>query len=67
MSASAKAVAFGDFSAYHVRQVQGIQIVRLGELYAANLQVGFMAYARIDGALLDAGTHPVRVLANAAS
>lgn len=67
MSASAKAVAFGDFSQYYVRQVQGIQIVRLNELYAATRQVGFMGWERSDGVLVNAGTNPVRVLANAAS
>lgn len=67
MAASAKAVAFGDFSQYYVRQVQGIQIVRLNELYAATRQVGFMGWERSDGVLVNAGTNPVRVLANAAS
>lgn len=67
MGASAKSVAFGDFASYYVRQVQGIQIVRLNELYAATRQVGFMGWERSDGALIDAGTYPVRVLVNAAS
>lgn len=67
MAASTKSVAFGDFASYYVRQVQGIQIVRLNELYAANRQVGFMGWERSDGVLVDAGMHPVRVLAQAAS
>jgi len=67
MSAGAKSVAFGDFSSYYLRQVRGIQIVRLNELYAATRQVGFMGWERSDGMLIDAGMHPVRVLANAAS
>lgn len=67
MAANAKSVAFGDFSMYYLRQVQGIQIVRLNELYAATRQVGFMGWERSDGMLVDAGTYPVRVLANAAS
>lgn len=67
MGASAKSVAFGDFSSYFLRNVSGIQIVRLNELYAANQQVGFMGWERSDGALVDAGMHPVRVMVNAAS
>lgn len=67
MGASTKSVAFGDFASYYVRQVRGIQIVRLNELYAATRQVGFMGWERSNGALIDAGMHPVRVLAQAAS
>ncbi len=67
MGASAKPVAFGDFSQYYFRRVKGIQVVRLNELYAENLQVGLMAFGRFDGGLIDAGMHPVRVLVNAAS
>ena len=47
-------VAFGDFSKYVVRKVTGINVVRMAELFAANLQVGFMAYNRIDGELINA-------------
>lgn len=67
MAASEKSILFGDFSAYFVRNVQGIQVVRLNELYAANGQVGFMAYMRADGALVDAGQHPIKAFANSAS
>lgn len=59
---SAKAVTFGDHSAYHIRDVIGGQLVRLNERYADYLQVGFMAYSRHDGLLLDAGTNPVKHL-----
>jgi hypothetical protein len=31
-------------------------------LYAVNGQVGFISNMRVDGNLLDAGTHPVNVL-----
>jgi hypothetical protein len=60
-------IVFGDFSSYYVRNVKGIQVVRLNELYAANGQVGFMAFMRGDGALIDAGTHPVKGMVMAAS
>lgn len=43
---------FGDLSAYHIRDVRGIQVQRLNELYAANGQVGFMAWVRSGGNLM---------------
>lgn len=44
-------VLFGDFSYYLIRDVDGIAIQRLNELYAENGQVGFRAYHRTDGQL----------------
>jgi HK97 family phage major capsid protein len=67
MAASAKHTAFGDFSNYYIREVQGIQIVRLNELYAENGQVGFMAFMRADGGLVDAGQGPIKTLQNSAT
>lgn len=67
LGASKKPVAFGDFSKYKIRNVAGVGLVRFGEKYMDALQVGFMAYSRHDGALVDAGTHPVVYFANAAS
>ena len=60
--ASAKVMAFGDFSKYKVRDVATIRLLRLDELYAATDQVAFIAYMRTDGNLLDAGTHPIKYL-----
>lgn len=62
IAASAVTVAFGDMSKYTVRKVMPMAVQRLTELYAANGQVGFQAWYRIDGNLIDAGTHPVNVL-----
>lgn len=67
MSASAKHTLFGDFSNYFIRNVKGITIVRLNELYAENGQVGFLAFERFDGGLVDAGQHPIKYLQNSAS
>lgn len=67
MAASAKHTAFGDFSNYYIREVQGIQLVRLNELYAENGQVGFMAFMRADGGLVDAGQGPIKTLQNSAT
>lgn len=59
---------FGDLSKYQVRRVAGeVTLMRLVERYADYLQVGFQAFVRFDGKLLDAGTHPVAVGVQAAS
>lgn len=55
-------VLFGDFSKYKIRMVSGFRVVRLNELLAEYLAVGLFGFARIDGTLLDAGTHPVKKL-----
>ncbi len=62
-AAGQRAVVFGDMSYYWIRDVRGFSIIRLEERYADFLQVGFLAFARADGALIDAGTHPIRHLA----
>jgi HK97 family phage major capsid protein len=62
---SAKKVIFGDLSKYMIRDVRDITLVRLNERYADYHQVGFLAFARSDGDLLDAGTHPVKYMAQA--
>lgn len=48
-----KTVAFGDWSKYVVRFVQDFSLIRLNERYADELAVGFVAYARVDGKLLN--------------
>lgn len=58
---------FGDFSNYWIRDVRGITMVRQDELYSDYLQTGFFAYARVDGTLVDAGTHPIKKFTSAAS
>ena len=67
MAANAKSVLFGDFSNYMIRDVMGVQIMRLTERFADFFQVGYLAFARADGALIDAGTHPVAYYANSAT
>lgn len=48
--ASTKTVLFGDFQeGYLIRDVKGITLVRLNELYAGSGQTGFLAFARSDG------------------
>lgn len=57
-----KLILYGDFSKYVIRDVREVRLLRLNELYAANDQVGFVAFMRTDGNLLDAGTKPVKWL-----
>lgn len=57
-------IVFGDLALYTVRRVGGITLLRLTERFADFGQVAFLAFARYDGNLLDAGTHPVSVLQN---
>lgn len=67
MGASVKHSAFGAFANYYVRNIGGLQVLRLNELYAANGQVGFMAFLRSDGGLIDAGQGPIKLLQNSAT
>ena len=67
MAANAKSILYGDFSKYMIRQLMQINIQRLVERYAELGQVGFIGLMRLDGQLLDAGTHPVCYYANSAT
>jgi HK97 family phage major capsid protein len=66
-AASAKSLLFGDFSQYFIRDVQEVLVLRLDERFADSLQVAFLAFARGDGKLVDAGTHPIKYFQHAAS
>ncbi|MDL2317726.1 phage major capsid protein, partial [Eubacteriales bacterium OttesenSCG-928-A19] len=52
MGAGAKALLFGDFRYYWIADRQGRSFRRLDELYAKTLQVGFLAWQRVDGRLI---------------
>lgn len=67
MAANAKSLLFGHFSKYVVRDVGDVALLRLNERYADLHQVAFLAFARADGQLLDAGTHPIAYYANSAT
>jgi HK97 family phage major capsid protein len=58
----AKTVLFGQFSKYKIREVATIRLRRLVERYADTDEEGFVAFTRMDSDLLDAGTHPVKLL-----
>lgn len=48
-----KTMLAADFSKFVVRSAGGVQMVRLNERYMDELEVGFVAYARKDSAVLD--------------
>jgi len=56
------AIVAGDFSHYKIRDVRGFTLLRLNELYAANLQVGFLGFSRHDGGYINAGQNPLQHL-----
>lgn len=65
-AASAKSWLFGDFRrGYLVRDVTGVQTLRLDERYADFLQVGFLAFQRSGGLVQD--TSAVRALQHSAT
>jgi HK97 family phage major capsid protein len=58
---AAKFLAFGNINeAYVIRRVKDVTLVTLNELYAANGQTGFMAWARADGAVQNPNAIVVR-------
>lgn len=62
---SAKSIVFGDVAGYYIRDVEGVTVKVLNELYAANGQVGFRIHRRTDGDLVDTAT--VRVFKHGAA
>lgn len=52
IAATKKAVLFGDLSNYWIADRGAYSFKRLDELYAANGQVGFRGYKRVDGKLI---------------
>lgn len=67
MAASAKSVAFGDFSYYKIRDVMDVQMFRFTDSAYTKLgQVGFLAWMRSAGNFIDVGG-AVKLFVNAAS
>lgn len=66
MAAGARSIAFGDFSKYTIRDALGVTLRRFDDsAFALKGQVGFCAWLRSGGNLLDAGA--VKVFINAAT
>lgn len=59
-----KVILYGDLSKYHIRETREIVLLRLDERFAEFHQVAFLAFARMDGDLVDAGTNPVKYADN---
>lgn len=53
LAANDIAMVFGDISGYMIRDVNGVRVQRLNELYAVTNHVGFLAEHRTDGDLID--------------
>ena len=67
MAAGARSIAFGDFSHYHIRDVMAVEMFRFTDsAYTKKGQVGFLAWMRTGGNLVDVGG-AVKVFVNAAS
>ena len=67
IAVNAKTMLFGQLKKYTVRQVKELAVLRLSERYADYGLVAFIGFARYDGQLLDAGTHPVKYLVQASA
>ncbi len=67
MNADMRSIAYGDFKAYKIRDVMGITLLRLVERYAELAQIGFVAFSRHDGDIIDAGTNPIHWIRHPAS
>ncbi len=62
------AVQFGDFAeGYLLRTAGDMSVIRMNERYIDKGYIGFTGYMRAGGNVLDAGTHPVLSLKQAAS
>jgi len=67
MAANAKSILCGDFSKYKVRKVMDLTLFRMTDsAFTLNGQVGFVAFNRMGGNLVDAGG-AVKYYANSAT
>jgi HK97 family phage major capsid protein len=65
-AANARSIVFGDFRlGYGIRRVQGVGLQRQDELHSDSGQVGFKAFARVDGRVLLADA--LRILQHSAT
>lgn len=71
LAANARAVAFGDFSSYYVRQVSNMMLIRASERFIDQGQIGFYVFARMDGKYANptavAARSPIRLGQNSAA
>jgi HK97 family phage major capsid protein len=62
VAAGTKSIFLGDWSKYVLRQVGGLEVLRLQERYAPSHQLAYVGFFRASAKLLDAGTHPIKFL-----
>jgi HK97 family phage major capsid protein len=56
MAANAKSILFGDFSRYMIREVMDLTLFRMADSnFILNGQIGFVAFNRQGGNLIDVG------------
>lgn len=56
MAANAKSIGFGDFREYMIREVMDLTLFRMADSkYIENGQIGFVAFNRQGGNLIDVG------------
>lgn len=67
MAVNAKPVVFGNTKKFYVRRVRQLAVMRLTERFADQGQIAFLGFARYDSHIVDAGTHPLVYIVNAAS
>ena len=66
MAAGAKSILYGDFSGYYIRDIMAVEMFRFTDsAFTKKGQVGFLAWMRSGGNLVDTGK--VRAFKNAAS
>lgn len=63
MTTGLDSIGFGDFSGFWIRDVEGVAVKVLDELYAANGQIGIRVHSRTDSELVDSAA--VKVLTQA--
>jgi len=66
-AANQNTVLFGQLDKYTIRRVLELGIITLRERFADYGQLAVIGFSRADGQLLDAGTHPICYLQQAAS
>ncbi|MDI4633300.1 phage major capsid protein [Pelomonas sp. V22] len=68
MAANAKSIAFGAFKKYKIRRVMDLTIFRMTDsAFTRNGQIGFVAFQRMGGNLVDVSGSTVKYYANSAT
>ena len=60
-----KTIIAGDMSKFVIRDAGPVRLARMDERYRDYDQTGFVAFARVDSIVIDAGTNPIKHLIQA--